>query len=107
MAAPNSAKQRVPKSTMTPPAIQMTRTLHIEPTSRDMSLATRKTACPTMDPTTTAVAAHRPRPRTSSGGFAVSDLFMTIDSYREFGRVALVQAGSILRQDPGHGQTRR
>jgi hypothetical protein len=90
---------------MTPPTIQTTRTFHIEFTSRDMSLATRNTACPIIDPTTTAVAAHRPRPRMSPSGFPASDVSVPMNCYRESGCVALVQARSILRQGPSHGQT--
>src|SRR6266568_9188013 len=62
--------------------IQTTRTFHIEPTSRDISLATRKTACPIMAPMTIAVAAHRPRPRISPSGFPVSDVSASIEGYR-------------------------
>src|SRR5215468_1767107 len=43
--------------------IQTINTFVAEPTSRDMSLATRNTACPIIDPMTIAVAAHKPRPR--------------------------------------------
>src|SRR5262245_14856192 len=45
--------------------IQAASTLATHPKSRAISLATRKIDWPIIDPTTTAMADHRPRPRTS------------------------------------------
>jgi len=52
--------------------IQTARTLVGDPNSRAISLATRKTACPIIDPTITAIADHRPRPRIRPGALSLS-----------------------------------
>src|SRR6266702_7917423 len=60
-----------------PPMIQTARTLVGEPNSRAISLATRKTACPIIDPTITAMADHWPRPRIKPGVLLLSHVCMS------------------------------
>src|SRR5215469_16505853 len=58
-----------------PPIIQTARTLVGEPNSRAISLATKNTACPIIDPTITAMADHRPRARIRPGALLFVTMF--------------------------------
>src|SRR6266571_3177733 len=71
MAAPSSAIVNAPKSESAPPTIQTRKTSPAEPVARAIALGTRNTPVPIMWPTTMAIAAAGPSPRTSSSRFSL------------------------------------
>src|SRR6516164_1282918 len=71
MAAPSSAKESAPKRESMAPTTHAANTIETERPSRAISAGFRKMPVPIIVPTTMAVEAQGPRPRTSSRRFSV------------------------------------